>query len=55
MIVGLFNLVKLQIIKSITIKGRVTTKIAIIIEKEEENATVKSSNDIYGINKMICT
>ena len=36
--VCLFNFVKLQFIKSITIKGKVTTKIAIIIEKEEENA-----------------
>ena len=36
-------------------KGRETTRTAIIIEKEEENAYVKSSNDIYDINKMIDT
>ena len=38
-------------------KGRETTRTAIIIEKEEENAYVKSSNDIYdiNINKMIDT
>ena len=36
-------------------KGRVITRAAIIIEKEEENAWVKSPNDIYDINKMIYT
>ena len=36
-------------------KGRVITREAIIIEKEEENAWLKSPNDIYDINKMIST
>ena len=36
-------------------KGRVTNKAVIIIEKEEENAWVKSPNDIYAINQMIYT
>ena len=50
--VGLFNLEKLQIIKSITIKGKVTTKTTIIIEKDEVNVSVKSSNEIYVLKKI---
>ena len=49
----LFNLEKLQTIKSITINGRVITIAAIIIEKEEENDWVKSTNDIFEINKIV--
>ena len=34
-----------------TIRGRVIIKIAIIIEKEEENEWIKSPKEIYEINK----